>query len=516
MAIFDDLDLLIRSRYPLIYLVTWEEERVINTLEQIAAKRNKALFTWSSAEGLNKVSDRQATPDEATKDPLTLLDNISKNENPAIYLLEDFHPFLCEHGVVRKLRETARALRNSYKTIVLSSPVMKIPQELEKLITVIDFPFPTSEEIKQILNELITTVKRNPQVRISSNPEIHERLVKAALGLTATEAERAFAKVLVRDNSLDESDIPFIIEEKEQVIKKTGILEYYHAQEKLSNVGGLDGLKEWLQKRSGAFSDKAREFGLPEPKGILLMGVQGCGKSLTAKAIASQWNLPMLRLDVGNVFSGVVGSSEENMRKAIRTAESIAPSVLWIDEIEKGFSGIASSNVSDAGTTARIFGTFITWLQEKKEPVFVIATANDISALPPELLRKGRFDEIFFIDLPSHEERKDIFKIHLKQRKRIPESFYIEQLAQTTGGWSGAEIEQAVIASLYDAFEGNREITQDDLQKNIAAMVPLSTTMKETIDSIRSWAKTRARPASKNDIFNQTTKQMAAALEIMQ
>jgi ATP-dependent 26S proteasome regulatory subunit len=499
MSFAENLDLLIRSRYPLIYIITWEEERLLSVLNDISSQQKKALYVWSAASGLRMFSDLREDP--STLDPLVALEQIARSDEHALYLLQDFHPYFKEeHAVIiRKFRETTQLLKNSYKTLLVSSPIMLLPPELEKEATVLDFPLPTSTELRAILDDLINAVRGNPHVSINLSPIGYERMVKAALGLTADEAKRVYAKALVDDNMLNDQSIEFVIAEKEQIIKKTGILEYYHTDEQMENVGGLELLKNWLKKRVEAFSDKARKFGLPVPKGILLMGVQGCGKSLTAKVVASSWKLPLLRLDVGSVFSGIVGSSEANMRKAIAIAESIAPCVLWIDEIEKGFSGVASSNVSDAGATARIFGTFITWLQEKKSSVFVIATANDISLLPPELVRKGRFDEIFFVDLPNFDERKEIFAIHLKKRNRNPSAFPLSDLAEKTHGWSGAEIEEAVVASLFDAYEAGRDLVPADLEKNISAIVPLSKTMKESIEAIRVWASTRARPASKSE-----------------
>jgi SpoVK/Ycf46/Vps4 family AAA+-type ATPase len=289
--------------------------------------------------------------------------------------------------------------------------------------------------------------------------------------------------------------VGLILEEKKRVIRKSGILEYHDAQQNLSDVGGLEHLKEWIRKRSVAFSEQARSFGLPPPKGVLLLGVQGCGKSLSAKAISQVWNLPLLRLDMGRIFSSLVGSSEENMRRAISTAESVAPAILWIDEIEKAFAGTRGGD-SDAGTSSRVFGTFLTWLQEKSAPVFVIATANNIATLPPELLRKGRLDEIFFVDLPTPEERKEIFRIHLRQRRRAPEAVDLDALAAASEGFSGSEIEQAVVAALYDAFDHGRDLTTDDLLKATTASIPLSKTMKEEIDRLRRWAGDRARNAS--------------------
>ncbi len=491
-----EIDVLIRARYSLIYVVSWEEARIIEKLKEMALRRQKKLFLWSITRGIFGPDDDPTKVDQATRDPINALSFIEKCPDPALFVFLDFHAFLSDQTVIRKLRDLVTNLKNTYETLLILSPVLTVPVELEKEFVVIDYDLPTYEEMDSLLDDIITVVSKNQEVKVDLTAEVKERLVKAALGLTRCEAENAFARAIVLDKRLDLNDIDNILAEKKQAIRKSKLLEYYESKEEFSNVGGLDSLKEWLTKRGVAFTQKAQEFGLPQPKGILLIGVQGCGKSLTAKAVASHWKLPLLRLDIGTVFSGIVGSSEENMRRAIKTAETLSPIILWIDEIEKGLSGVQSSTFSDAGTTARVFSTFLTWLQEKTAAVFVIATANNIQLLPPELLRKGRFDEIFFVDLPTFEERKEIMQIHIKKRKRDPAKFDIEQLAEESEGSSGAEIEQAVISSLYDAFLENRDITTKDILNCIKASVPLSVTMKENIDEARNWAKHRARCAS--------------------
>jgi SpoVK/Ycf46/Vps4 family AAA+-type ATPase len=300
----------------------------------------------------------------------------------------------------------------------------------------------------------------------------------------------------VKTGGLCEKDVPVILSEKEQIIRKSGMLEYYRATEAFENIGGMEDLKEWLRKRKMAFSEEAKKFGLPSPKGVLLIGVQGCGKSLCAKALASLWRVPLLKLDMGKVFDSLVGSSEQNVRQAIKVAESVAPTILWVDEVEKAFAGTQSSTFSDAGTTSRVFGTFITWLQEKTAPVFVVATANNISQLPPELLRKGRFDDIFFIDLPDADERLEIFKIHIAKRGRNTTKFDLKKLAMTSEGFSGAEIEEAVIAALYDVFAKGEDLNTEAILNSLSSTVPLSKTMEEDINKLRKWAKERARLAS--------------------
>ncbi len=387
-------------------------------------------------------------------------------------------------------------LKNSYKTLVLVSPTLRLPMELEKEISVVDYGLPGREEVTELLDRTVGEVNRNSGLNVVLNNAAREALVNAAMGLTINEAENVFAKTLVQTGGLSEKDVPIILSEKEQIVRKSGMLEYYRASEEFSNVGGMDELKDWLRKRKSAFSADARTFGLPNPKGALLIGVQGCGKSLCAKALAGLWRVPLLRLDLGKVFSSLVGSSEENVRQAVQIAESVAPAILWIDEIEKAFSGTHSSSFSDAGTTSRVFGTFITWLQDKTAPVFVVATANNISQLPPELLRKGRFDEIFFVDLPERGDRAEIFGIHIAKRGRKPELFDLQRLAQAADGFSGAEIEEAVVASLFDVFDKSSDLTTESILASVQSTVPLSRTMKEEIERLRDWAGERARPAS--------------------
>ena len=419
---------------------------------------------------------------------------------PAIYLFKDFHPFTedvrCNIATIRRLRDVAYQLRDTYKTIVICAPMMRLATELQKDVTVVDFKPPDVPEFNRLLDRIIEDVKDKPQVKINLDADGRERLVHAARGLTLKEAENVFAKTLVLDGKIDADDVSVVFSEKQQIIKKSGLLEYFASDEQIANIGGLENLKHWLSKRSMAFSEKAAEFGLPAPKGVLLLGVQGCGKSLCAKAVSSLWKLPLLRFDVGRMFGSLVGSSEENIRRAIQTAESVAPAILWVDEIDKAFAGATGGGASDGGTASRVFGTFLTWLSDKTAPVFVITTANDISHLPPELLRKGRLDEIFFVDLPSETERVEIFRIHLEKKARVPDGFDLELLAKRSDGFSGAEIEQAIVSGLFDAFSNGTELDTTILLNSLAETVPLSKTMSEELARLRSWAQGRARPAS--------------------
>jgi SpoVK/Ycf46/Vps4 family AAA+-type ATPase len=347
-----------------------------------------------------------------------------------------------------------------------------------------------------LLDRIIREVRDNPNVKVKVDDESREKVLQAALGLTLAEAENVFAKTIVTDGVLDSNDVSAIYAEKRQIIRKSGLLEYYDVDEAFGDVGGLQELKKWLGRRNRAFSAEAASFGLPAPKGILLLGVQGCGKSLTAKAVAGKWKLPLLRFDIGKMFGSLIGSSEENIRRAIQVAESVSPAILWVDEIDKAFAGVGGGGGSDAGTSSRVFGTFLTWLSEKTSPVFVIATANDISHLPPELLRKGRLDEIFFVDLPNAEERREIFSIHIQKRNRKPEQFDLDTLVTRSLGFSGAEIEQVIISALHDAFYEGTDLTDASLLQAVDETIPLARTMDKEIIELQEWASDRARRAS--------------------
>src|SRR3989454_2133591 len=496
-----ELETLIRARYPILYIISSEEMRVQNMVIEIAKKRQKKAFEWSFSTGIVPAGaslQSQKHRNAATKDPLAALDQVIEQVEPAIFIFKDFHPFLTKNNfaVIRKLKEIALHLKNSFKTIILVSPTLEIPTELDKEVTVVNFPLPTREDLSALLDKIIEDVSGFKQVKIDLDEAGRERLLQAALGLTLSEAENVFAKIIVKDERLSGEDVYEVFAEKQQIIRKSGLLEYYATNETFSHVGGLAVLKDWLQKRAVAFTDEARAFGLPAPKGILMLGVQGCGKSLCAKAVSCLWQLPLLRFDMGRMFGSLVGSSEDNVRRAIAVAESVAPTILWVDEIDKAFAGTQGSGVSDGGTTARVFGTFLTWLSEKTAPVFVVATANDISQLPPELLRKGRLDEIFFVDLPTKEESKEIFGIHLAKRGRDPQPFDLDSLVACSENFSGAEIEQAVISALYDAFYARHELTTPHILEALRETVPLAKTMDEQINRFRAWAVGRARPAS--------------------
>ncbi len=508
---------LFKARFSFIYIPTWEEVRIVDLITKIAnnvktIRTKRDVFIWSSTEGLKKnLKDGQENVNNGNQptDALNFIDNYNK---PAILILKDIHPLLgvngrnADYNLIRKIRDVAGSLKNAEvsKNVVIIAPSLVLPLELQKDITVVDFDLPTLDEIKALLDEMIE-MNKNSGILIDLKEDEKEVLCKAAQGLTLQEAENAFARAMVSKGQLTVKELDVILDEKCQVIKKTGILEFIKSDFNMDDIGGLENLKKWLVKRNNSWLGKAqKDYNLPSPKGILITGVPGCGKSLTAKAMSALWQLPLLRLDVGKIFSGLVGSSEENMRKAIQTAEAVAPSILWIDEIEKGFGNAGGE--MDGGTSTRVFGTFLTWMSEKTKPVFVIATANNIHALPSEMLRKGRFDEIFFVDLPTKTERKVIFKLHLEKKLNgsVSKDFKItdellNKLAELTEGFVGAEIEQVVIAALFEAFSENRTLEEDDLHKVIKNTVPLSTTQAEQILAIRDWANERAVAATAHD-----------------
>ncbi len=490
----EELSVLIQAQYPLIYLVTFEEERAERAIAALSQQRpQQRMYTWTMTHGMSEYGqDKGSGQQNNTVSPQAAINWAMRQKEPSIFVFKDLHPFKDSPEVTRSLRDAIEGFRGTQKTIILMSPVQEVPVELEKEVVVLDFTLPNMSELNQVLSAELEKSKTT-----SITTEGREKLLKAALGLTRDEAEKVFRKSRVMAGQLTENEVNIVLSEKKQLIRRNGILDYIEEDETIDSVGGLEELKHWLKQRSNAFTERAREYGLPQPKGMLILGVPGCGKSLIAKTTARLWGLPLLRLDMGRVYDGsMVGRSEANLRGALRTAESISPAVLFIDEIDKAFAGSAGSADSDGGTSSRIFGSFLTWMQEKTSPVFVIATANRVERLPGEFLRKGRFDEIFFVDLPNEQERKEIFKIHLGKRRTDTERFDFDQLSKVCEGFSGAEIEQGLISAMYEAFAQGREFTQLDIIAAIRATMPLSKTMSEQVTALRDWARQRARPAA--------------------
>ncbi|MGG6270424.1 AAA family ATPase [Leptolyngbya sp. AN03gr2] len=492
MSFSDEFNLLVRARYPIIYIPTREEERVEAAIAQSAkAQGDRAVYTWDFVDGY------QGNPNDVgfgKRNPLQALELVEKlpMSAPAIFILRDFHRFLEDISISRKLRNLVRLLKSQPKNIVLLSSQLSIPDDLSEVLTVLEFPLPGAAEIKGEIERLVSATGHRLE------PKTMDELVRSCQGLSIERIRRVLARAFALHGELRPEDVELILEEKRQTIRQTQILDFYPAKEDISDIGGLDNLKDWLIRRGGSFSDRARQYGLPHPKGLMLVGIQGTGKSLTAKAIAHHWHLPLLRLDVGRLFGGLVGESESRTRQMIQLAEALAPCVLWIDEIDKAFSGVDGR--SDAGTTSRVFGTFITWMAEKKSPVFVVATANNIQALPPEMLRKGRFDEIFFVGLPTQEERRSIYSVHLSRlRPHNLKQYDLDRLAYETPDFSGAEIEQTLIEAMHIGFSQNRDFTTDDILEAASQIVPLARTAKEQIDFLQDWAAAgKARLASKH------------------
>ena len=503
-AVYSKIKDMLKAFYPVLYLTSFEYDRTKQKIEGIinvlrSEGKDVRIFNWNCVDGLRGLNGDKPQPvinkdGEEIVEPEEVLKYIlnDKDVSKDVFVLEDFNNYIEEENVKYYIRSIAERARHTNTHVIILSAVYKLPVELEKYVTVLNIPLPDRFDMEKTLG----VVER--QCKINLSMEMRNRMVDAALGMTSMEADLAFCLAAVKDD-LGHNAPYTVSSEKEQIIKKSGILDYFPKNENLKDVGGMEILKDWLFKRQKAYEKKARDFGLQEPKGLLLLGVPGCGKSLTAKSIASFWNMPLLRLDIGKVYQGLVGSSEDNIRKAIATAEAVAPCVLWIDEIEKGLNGVQSSGSTDGGVTSRIFSTILTWMQEKTSPVFVVATANNINLLPPELLRKGRFDEIFFVDLPTAKERENIFSIHLQKKGQNPSQYPMGMLGKKTEGFNGAEIEECIKEAMFAAYVQNPDEPKLEAAHIIEAIektVPLSTTMKEQITNLREWAKTRAKNAS--------------------
>ena len=511
----NEIELLIRSKRTVLYLVSQEENRVMSALENLCSKADISwdMLRWDIVTGLHStfpefLPAKQTDCNLDQEEILAWFKNLIVPKNKfCVLVLKDYNKFFgsgnykgqVEIKVIRQLKNLIYDFTTENKAIIILSASLDLPQDLEKSIPVIDFPLPTKDEINIKINSLLEKASKRPELankfQTSYTNEELDNIVNCFRGLSISECEQVCTYCMIKHTSL----LPeAIINQKKDIIRKSGLLDWIDDPTDMKSIGGLYGLKSWLEKRKDAFSVEAFEYGLPaNPKGILLVGIQGAGKSLFAKAISSFWNFPLLRLDMGKVFSGLVGSSEQNMRQVFKVAESVAPCILWCDEIDKGMSGSKASSTTDGGTTSRVLGSWLTWMQDRKSPVFVVATANDVTSLPPELLRKGRFDEIFFVDLPKLLERKTIFKIHLEKRNRDYHNYNLELLADLSENFTGAEIEAVIEAALYEAFsDGKREMTTSDITKAIQESVPLSKLMKEEIAFLRAWSKERARNAS--------------------
>ena len=481
MSLINDLILLLKARYPIIYISTPEEERVEYLLKYITKKYvSRSYYCWDFIEGYSGNPNDEGF---GARNPLQALEIVDKltPETGAIFTLKDYDNFLKDFSVTRKLKNLSKSLKTQPKNIIILSNEKTIPDNLKDIITVIEFPLPTYEEICDELCRLGKSLKQE----ISG--ELLATLASACQGLTFERIRRVLSRIIAQSGEINELSANLILEEKKQIIKQSQLLEFCDTNKKLSDLGGLNNFKRWLKLRAAAFSPQAQDYGLPYPKGVLLVGVQGTGKTIAAKVIAHEWKLPLLRLDFGRLFGSLVGQSESRIRRMIQLTESLSPCILWIDEIDKAFS--ASQSSGDNGTTNRVLGTFLTWLSEKVSPVFVVATANSINSIPPELIRKGRFDEVFFLALPNALEREAIFQVHLgRVRPNQVSNYPLSLLSKVTTDFSGAEIEQVIIDAMRVGFSENREFETQDILNCIQNLVPLARTKGEELKNLQEWS----------------------------
>jgi len=537
---FERLKVLINSSTPIVVMETVEELRAVSLVRTACSELNMAVFEWTIADGLvrsgsnappavpaqpyaraaaipqgNSEGDRlvrsvlsslgadtaaTSTPKASvynSTDPVQALANLETMTVEAVFVLKDFHRHMENPVVVRRLRDVGQKFAANRRTVVLTGPSIEMPPELASLVEFLDLPLPDQPRLREIIRETYTRMAGAHTIKLQLDADGVDAMAANLRGLTEEEADRAISQALVARLALSPDCITDVLEAKKSLLKRSEMLEFVEATDNMAGIGGLENLKNWLRQRQGAWDARAREFGLEAPKGVIILGVQGCGKSLCARAIAGEWKLPLVKFDTAAVYDKFIGETEKRIQKVFKVAEGLAPCVLWIDELEKVFAGSGPDSASaDAGVSARLLASFLSWMQERKAPVFVAATCNNVTVLPPELIRKGRFDELFFVDLPSTPERKQIFAIQLTRRKRKPESYDLDRVAEAAKGFSGAEIESAVQTALYAAFSAKHELTSEDLLAALASTVPLSITRAEEIARLRGWARDRSVWAS--------------------
>jgi len=549
------LKVLINSSTPIVVMETSEEMRAVSLVRRACSELNMATFEWSIADGLvrsgtnapaevhkpahidqsggwtkvtpgtlaqphtvlspgSQESDRltravmSSMGSEAaasatggsiynTREPVQALANMESMTLEAVFILKDFHRHMDDPVVVRRLRDVGQKFSANRRTVILTAPELSVPPELTTLVEYFDLPIPDRDRLREIVKETFTRLSKAYTLKLQLDAAGVDAMAANLRGLTEEEAERAISQALVARYALCTETITDVLEAKKQLLRHSGMLEFVEASENMAGVGGLENLKHWLGQRRGAWEDSAREFGLEPPRGMIVLGVQGCGKSLCARAVAGEWKLPLVKFDTSAVYDKYIGETEKRIRKVFQVAEGLSPCVLWIDELEKVFAGSGPDSASaDAGVSSRLLASFLSWMQDRKSPVFVAATCNNVTVLPPELIRKGRFDELFFVDLPNQAERKQIFTIQLTKRKRNPEEFDLEKTAAASKGYSGAEIDAAVQGAMYAAYSEKKNLSTQHLLNALAQTVPLSTTRAEEIAALRDWALTRAVPAS--------------------
>ncbi|MGA2100468.1 MAG: AAA family ATPase [Candidatus Sulfotelmatobacter sp.] len=547
----DRLKVLINSSTPIVVMETSEEMRAINMVRTACTELNMATFEWSIADGLQRSGSNApaqplinqsaawgqgqgATPRTAlspgggesdrltravmssmgagaaaaaaggsiynTREPVQALANMESMTIEAVFILKDFHRHMDDPVVVRRLRDVGQKFSANRRTVIITSPELAVPAELSTLVEYFDLPLPDRERLRDIVHDTYTRLAKTYTLKLQLDAGGVDAIAANLRGLTEEEADRAISQALVTRYALCPETVTDVLEAKKQLLRHSGMLEFVEASDTMTSVGGLENLKHWLGQRRGAWEDSARAFGLEPPHGVIILGVQGCGKSLCARAVAGEWKLPLVKFDTSAVYDKYIGETEKRIRKVFQVAEGLAPCVLWIDELEKVFAGSGPDSASaDAGVSSRLLASFLSWMQDRKSPVFVAATCNNVTVLPPELIRKGRFDELFFVDLPNQAERRQIFSIQLTKRKRNPAEFDLEAAATAAKGYSGAEIDAAVQGALYAAYSEKKPLTTQLLLDALAQTVPLSTTRAEEINELREWAQTRAVHASTPD-----------------
>ena len=527
--VLERLKILIDSSTPIIVMETVEEMRAVQLVREAASPLNLAVFEWSIASGLSRsggpagavsydtkfpgaAHSALVQPDQNTAhaiynsgEPAQALGTLESISVEAVFILKDFHRHMDDPVVVRRLRDVGQKFSTNRKTVVITAPALTIPPELGSLVEFLELPLPDKDRLREILDEVWKRVSASRTLRKTLGAAGLDAVVNNLRGLTEEEADRAISQALVTRYGLVPETVTDVLDAKKELLQHSGMLDFVAASESMATIGGLENLKAWLAQRRGSWEDSARQFGLEPAKGVIILGVQGCGKSLCARAVAGEWKLPLVKFDTAAIYDKFIGETEKRIQKVFRVAEGLAPCVLWIDELEKVFAGSGPDSASvDAGVSSRILASFLSWMQDRRAPVFVAATCNNVTALPPELIRKGRFDELFFVDLPNQKEREQIFAIQLSKRKRNPADFDLRRAAKAAEGFSGAEIDAAVQSALYTAFSGKQELTTQHLLDVLRKTVPLSTTRAEEIQAQREWAKERAVPASAGDARGET------------
>ena len=520
--VLERLKVLIDSSTPIVVMETVEEVRAVRMVRTACSALNLAAFEWTIASGLARCGTNPSGVVEAgafdpggyrsgqvndiaesakalydSREPAKMLANLEGISVEAAFILKDLQRHMDEPVVVRRLRDVGQKFATNRRTVILTAPKISIPPELASLVEFLELPLPDRQRLRQIIDEVLVRVSKTHTLQRRLDPAGIDGVAENLRGLTEEEAERAISQALVARYALCPETVTDVLEAKKALLKRSQMLDFVEASDTLASVGGLDNLKHFLAQRRGSWEEQARAFGLDPPRGVIILGVQGCGKSMCARAIAGEWKLPLVKFDTAAVYDKYIGETEKRIQKVFQVAEGLAPCVLWIDELEKVFAGSGPDSASaDAGVSSRLLASLLSWMQDRKAPVFVAATCNNVNALPPELIRKGRFDELFFVDLPSQAERKQIFGIQLTRRKRKPEDFHLDQVAAAARGFSGAEIESVVQTALYAAYSQKHQLTNQHLLEAIQSTVPLSATRAEEIAALRQWARQRAVPAS--------------------